>query len=266
MRSVHLPISGIAVTLRPMTGVEELMILEAADDASIEAELGLAVALAERLAEMEDRDRFPGLRDLPVIDLDTLLLRLRQGSLGDHVRGEIICPVSGCGERVQISFGVNAFLEHVEQETVPPPSSDVVGWSAVPRGPDAIRFRLPTPRDLTEAVRTANPEQELARRCIHPPNATAVQRRRAERAMEAQAPLVVRDLQGHCPACDTAVTVHFDIRRFCLRELRHLAACVYDDVDLLARSYHWSEASILALSSDRRARYAERARYAVLAA
>lgn len=84
--------------------------------------------------------------------------------------------------------------------------------------------------------------------------------------MEALAPLGVRDLQGECLECGITVTAHFDIRRFCLHELRDQAVFLYDDVDLLARTYHWSEDAILALNADRRARYAERVRSTVLAA
>jgi hypothetical protein len=58
------------------------------------------------------------------------------------------------------------------------------------------------------------------------------------------------------------VTVHFDPRRFCLRELRDRARFVYDDVDVLARRYHWSERAILTLPAARRASYAELARQA----
>ena len=84
--------------------------------------------------------------------------------------------------------------------------------------------------------------------------------------MEAIAPLSVRLLQGDCPACGAAVTAHFDIRRFCLRELRDQAIFIYDDIDLLAGNYHWSEGAILSLGADRRARYASRVRSAILAA
>ena len=52
----------------------------------------------------------------------------------------------------------------------------------------------------------------------------------------------------------------FDARWFCLRDLRQKAAFIYQDVDLLARRYHWSEAEILALPRARRAAYVDLAR------
>jgi hypothetical protein len=270
MRLAHLPATGMAVTLRAQTGVEDLMLLEAFLDGTGEAELGLATALVERLAVTEDGAPVVGWQDLPVIDLETMLLRLRQASIGDQVRGEVACAAPGCGERVLISFSIEAFLRHAAEQSVPPEAATVQGWFGVAPADagsdDPLRFRLPTPRDIVEAARAAAPERALAARCIHPPTATPVQRRRAERAMEATAPLRVRDLRGHCPACGAGVVAHFDVRWFCLRELREQAAFLYDELDLLARTYHWSEATILSLSSFRRGRYAERVRSALLAA
>ncbi len=79
--------------------------------------------------------------------------------------------------------------------------------------------------------------------------------------MEAMAPSLSGDLQGVCPECGASVTVHFEARWFCLRELRDRAAFLYQDVDLLARRYHWSEAEILSMPQGRRAAYAELARH-----
>ncbi len=47
------------------------------------------------------------------------------------------------------------------------------------------------------------------------------------------------------------MTLYFDARWFCLRELRQRATFIYQDVDILARRYHWSETEILALPADR---------------
>jgi hypothetical protein len=260
MQPVRLPATGIPLILRPLTGAEDLLILEAPREPRIESELALATALAERVAVTMDGAPFSGWTDVPVVDLDVLLLRLRQSVIGDSVRGEVICQAEGCGERVQMSFRISTFLEHISAQTANRSSPDAKGWFAVPGSAGRTRFRLPTPRDIALSAQASNPELTLARRCVHPPTARAGERRRAEQAMEAVAPLRVRDLDGTCPSCGTRLTAHFDIRQFCLREMRELAASLFDEVDLLARTYHWSEASILALSSLRRSRYAERAR------
>ena len=85
-------------------------------------------------------------------------------------------------------------------------------------------------------------------------------RRRAEKAMEAMAPSLSGDLLGTCPDCWAGVTVYFEARQFCLCELRERAAFIYQDIDLLARRYHWLEADILAMPYARRTNYAELAR------
>ena len=103
-------------------------------------------------------------------------------------------------------------------------------------------------------------EHELARRCIRPGDLPLRMRRIVEAAMEAMAPPLCGDLAGTCPECGAGVTVFFDPRQFCLQELRNRAAFVYEDIDILAQRYCWSEHAILAMPNTRRASYAELAR------
>jgi hypothetical protein len=78
--------------------------------------------------------------------------------------------------------------------------------------------------------------------------------------MAAMAPEVSRPIAGVCPACDAAVQAPLHVARVVVAELRRMAGAVHDDVDLIARAYHWTEATILALPQDRRRAYAERIR------
>jgi len=78
--------------------------------------------------------------------------------------------------------------------------------------------------------------------------------------METVAPSVSGGLHGTCTGCGVEVVVYFDTRQFCLRELRDRAAFIYQDIDLLARRYHWSETDILTMPHVRRTNYAELAR------
>ena len=73
----------------------------------------------------------------------------------------------------------------------------------------------------------------------------------AEAAIEALAPCLSSDLEGVCPACGTTVKAYFDARGYCLGELRNSAAFIYQDIDLLARQYHWLEKDIIALPQSR---------------
>ena len=65
------------------------------------------------------------------------------------------------------------------------------------------------------------------------------------------------DVVGTCPECSAVVVLDTDVRELCMAELRFLAASVYDDVNLLASVYRWTQDAILDLPSARRRRYAD---------
>jgi hypothetical protein len=264
-----LPVSGRAVVLRQPSGAEELLLREAAPGPA--ADGALALALAGRLGRANDGEPLDW-GGLAVTDLDALVLRLRRALIGDRIRADIFCPAPGCGRRFDIDFGVEAFLAHHAPQTAP---ARVGGWVAIPadepgwfvlaratgeRG--SVSFRLPTVHDQLAAVGAPDGADELARRCLRRADVPARVRRRVEALMEALAPSLAGDLRAACPECGEPVPVYFDARRFCLQELRDRAAFVYQDVDALARRYHWTENEILALPQVRRAAYAELARQA----
>lgn len=261
-----LPISGKRVTLRYPTGADDLLMLESPDDAS------LAVALAERLARPIEDETACDWSGLTVTDLDVLILRLRQAIFGDRVLADVPCSNSACGKRIDISFGIDQYIaHHIPAHPVSSGKgwraepSDEAGWFCLTATSDSViegevLFRLPTAADQLAVAALTNAVNELVRRCIRPADVPARQRRRVEAAMEAMAPSLSRNLLGVCPECQSKVTVFFDARRYCLRELRDGAGFVYRDIDVLARRYHWAETDILALSRIRRSNYAEFAR------
>lgn len=274
----RLPVSGREVVLRHPSGAEDLLLLEAARTPSGDA--ALALALAGRLARAVDG----GPVDWPalaVTDLDATVLRLRQAVIGDRIRADVACPSPGCRQRIDLDFRIADFLaHHASQSTAARGRGWVLGpaeepgWFCLARAPEdgtatiadspdagPVRFRLPTSADLVEVAGHPVAAKELARRCLRPAEVPARLRRRVEAAMESLAPSLSRDLQGVCPECGATVTVLFEARRFCLRELRDRAAFLYQDVDLLARRYHWSEGEILSMPQVRRAAYVELARH-----
>lgn len=273
----RLPVSGRWVAMRHPGGAEDLLLAEAARTPGGDA--AVALALAGRLGRAVEGDRLD-VEDLTVTDLDCLVLRLRQALIGDRIRADMACPARGCGRRLDMDFSIEEFLDHHAPRTprgrgrgrAAEPAEEP-GWfrlgppsatSGAEEGVDdvGVLFRLPTAADLLRVASRPEPERELARLCLRPADVPARLRRRAEAAMEAMAPSLSGDLQGRCPECGAAVTAQFDARWFCLRELRDRAAFIYQDVDLLARRYHWSEAAILAMPHGRRAMYAELARRA----
>ena len=80
--------------------------------------------------------------------------------------------------------------------------------------------------------------------------------------MAAIAPEVSRSLTGSCPECGEAVEAPLHISRLVASELTREAAGLYDEVDLIARAYHWREADILNMPRQRRRAYADRIRRA----
>lgn len=253
MGTVRLPVSGREVSLRQPTGSDDLLLLEApALDTS------LVLALIHRLASSADG----GAEEwdaLCVTDFEALLLLLRQMIIGDLLRTDVVCPASGCGQLFDVVFRIGNYLAHHQPRKargVEP--AEEPGWFHCCGTP--VSFRLPKGADQIKIATQPRPERELIRLCIRPDTLSARMLKRVEGAMELLAPSLSHELQGKCPECGAEVALYFDVQQFVLLELRDQAVFLYDDVHLLARQYHWSQAEILALPRSRRVRYAEMVR------
>jgi hypothetical protein len=208
--------------------------------------------------------------DLPVPDIDTLIVRLRQAMLGDRVVADIACAGPACHQPIDLSFGLDAYLAHHRPRHG---AARGRGWRLaagdapwhVLLSPDdeAARFRLPTIADQIAVDALPDPVAALAARCVRPAGLRGRMRTRVEAAMAALAPPLAGPLAGRCPDCGTPIAARFEARLYCLQELRDRARFVLDDVATLAGCYHWSERAILTLPHARRAGYAERARRAL---
>jgi hypothetical protein len=80
------------------------------------------------------------------------------------------------------------------------------------------------------------------------------------------APPLSREIAGRCAACGEKVRAEVAVAAVVVSELKRAAGAVHDEVDLIARAYHWPESQILALPQPRRRAYAERIRRAQLQA
>lgn len=271
-RVIALPVSGRPVLIRALTGTEELLVLEAPDD-----DLALALTLMTHLARPIGDESAGGpdaWLQLTPTDLDFFLLRLRQLMLGDRILSDVLCQATGCKARIDVSFGIDQYLDHnlgargqLRGRRWITESTDERGWFRIkdscPPAPESCAdavFRLPTAADLRDVATRRDAAAELTRRCIRIKEESPRLRRLAEAGMEAIAPNLSQDLQGQCPACSAKIDIHFDPRHYCLRELRDRAKFVYQDVDAIARRYHWRESDILALPLMRRMHYADAAR------
>jgi hypothetical protein len=263
----RLPVSGQRVCLRQPTGSEDLLLAEAP-----EADAALALELTRRLAHPVDGVLDP--ESLSVADLDVLILRLRQALAGDRILADVTCRAAGCGSRIDISFMLEDYLAHGQpagrfrlRHWSVAPAERQPGWYALSRRShsgipesEPVLFRLPTGADQLAVANRADATEALAQRCIRLDAPPSNIRHAVEAAMEALAPTLSRELEGVCPECGTTMTIYFDARHFCLEELRCWARFVYEDIHILAQTYHWSERAILAMPNSRRASYAELAR------
>jgi hypothetical protein len=261
---IELPVSGSVVTMGHLTGREDMLLAEGGL-----GDVQLALALIERLGAGRAEVDWGG---LPAGDLDVLLLRLRRALTGEHIITDIVCAASGCGARIDVSFEVEAYVAHHRPRRAPfrtrawsvDPSRERAGWFVLsPRGGEApLLFRLPTVADLIAVAAHDNPAEAIAQACLCPADGPVRVPRQAEAAMQLLAPSLADEVQGQCPDCGATVSALFEPRGYCLQEMRERARFIYEDVDILAQRYGWSEASILDLPSARRVQYAELARQA----
>ena len=246
----RLPVSGAKVSLRELSGVEDVLLAEAP-----RSDTELALAIISRLAEPVEDSNVPW-EELTPTDLDALLLTIRRTVLGETISGDSSCPIETCGAKVDVTFSVAQYLDHQRpRKPRDVEATNEPGWFRLQGSP--VSFRLPSGADLLAISTQDDPVSDLIRRCVRPPDPPARLLRRIERAMDALAPSPATDLQGTCPECGHIFELRFDPQEFSLRELREQAAFIYEDVHLIAQHYRWSEAEIMLLPRNRRIRYAE---------
>ena len=243
----QLPVSGIEPELPLPSGADDLILCEAS---------GPPVArLLEFLSTLSREREWAA---LSVTDFEVLVLGLRERLLGDHCDLAFACP--GCGEPVEVSFRLSDLVAGLRSRLPAriKPAPDRPGWFLC----EDVAFRLPTAGDQAAVAGTPDAFERLARLCIDAEHLPARVRSRIERAMAAIAPEVSRSLTGSCPECGEAVEAPLHISRLVASELTREAAGLYDEVDLIARAYHWREADILNMPRQRRRAYADRIRRA----
>jgi hypothetical protein len=79
--------------------------------------------------------------------------------------------------------------------------------------------------------------------------------------MEVMAPTVSRPLIGQCRDCGESLIMTLHVPRLIVDELRISAGGVHEEVHSIACTYHWEEASILAMPQNRRQAYAATIRH-----
>ena len=180
---------------------------------------------------------------------EVLLARLLEGTAGGLVWGRTVCR--SCREPLDVPVDVAA----IARQPVHEPDALL---STVVDGAE-VRFRLPTSDDLgrLRGMAPAEARSWLLARCVAA-DAGAVPEAAAEAveaAMEEASPAGAIELDVGCPACGARTTAALDISVLLWAEIEAQAVALLGDVHTLATAYGWTEAQVLALSPERRARY-----------
>lgn len=186
------------------------------------------------------------------------LLALRARLLGPEQPLVDVCPECG----VPVEFAVDCAALAVD--LAPPPQADE--FQNLTAHGYTLEFRLPTADDLRAAAARDDFVPVLLSRCVSHcvrddgsacaphdlPDAVALA---LSARMEALEPGASVGFDLACPACGAHWAAQLDVGAVIWAEIQTRAERVLLDVDLLARTYGWNEAEVLALSPVRRAAY-----------
>jgi hypothetical protein len=195
---------------------------------------------------------------------DALLLRLYARLFGRGLDGVAQCPA--CHARVETSFDADALQVASTNEGNMLPTLELL----IPDEHLWIRFRVVDGSDLIAlqpCADAADARHTLLRRCVIELRkddvmapveslSNTVQAALAKAMADAD-PQADLQLMLTCPDCAHSWSPLFDIARFLWQRLHAWALHLLRDVDTLARTYHWSEAEILAMTPRRRQAYLE---------
>jgi hypothetical protein len=226
------------------------------------SDLAAALTILARSAIVGSENSEQALRELTITDFEYLLLSLRASWLGPQITVGLTC--TGCRELAQLTLEVSELLAQAEPR-IPPgisPHPSRCGWFTF----DGASFRLPNVGDLIAAENERHPVRALAARLLGAEPLSRSLRARIERAMSLMAPELSCVVGGNCPTCEAPLRAQLSVAPTLLGELRQNAAQLHDEIDLIARNYHWPQIEILALPLTRRRAYVERIRRALAAA
>jgi hypothetical protein len=241
------------VRFRPLNGAVELAAAAAAAGANVSRRV--TEILQQAVATLGGRPA--GDREfaaLCVADRQVLMLRLGEMLDGDRVW------LTGCCESCQSPFDFS-----LERSAVPvTPAGATYPLAAATLRGHQVTLRVPTGADQEQldGLDDRAALQTLLRLCLvavdgQPPDASFTAGLAAgeiallEQAVEVVAPAVATRLLVACPECGAEQTLRFDPYAFRRLSVNSLLR----EVHLLASTYHWSEAEILALPTERRHRY-----------
>jgi hypothetical protein len=191
---------------------------------------------------------------------DRRLLEIRRDTFGDRIAGCAECPA--CRSSLEFELSSARLMDLPESAA---PAEQTVEHEGVP-----WVMRAPNSRDL--AVAAIVPDLDRARtallaRCAQPVNRdgpdaagwSESQQAALGEALAVLDPLAEILLDLTCQACGHTWQCLFDIATFLWSEIRARSRRLLQDIDVLARTYGWTESEILRLSDQRRGLYVQMA-------
>ncbi|HUH98345.1 MAG TPA: hypothetical protein VLZ89_13355 [Anaerolineales bacterium] len=192
-------------------------------------------------------------RALAVLDRDILLVALRRRLFGDRIVSTIRCPEENCGKLVDIEFKLGDLQLPERTESRPAYACQIGGRQ--------VTLRLPNGADQESVAARARVDPEQASRLIlgrcvdHFDDLASSQVEQLVIEMARLDPQLDTEFAARCPECGQDFTVHFDIQDFLLREISAAGDHLYRQVHTLAWYYHWGEAEIMAMPTQKRRLY-----------
>ncbi len=202
-------------------------------------------------------ESFDALCEWTVGRRDAQLLELRRHIIGDRIEGYAECPT--CRNGLEFELSCSALLASAA------PSEDT--WTRVEQDGRSLELRGPNSRDLALAITAADPEQArrmILSRCVRGaageaemPVWTEVNQAALAGRLGEVDPLAEVLIDLRCELCGQQWQALFDIVTFFWNELHVRSRRLLQEVDLLARTYGWTEGEVLGMSEQRRGLYVE---------
>lgn len=204
---------------------------------------------------------------LTVGDREALLLHLRRLTIGECLQCVLTCPNPSCCEKMDLDLKVSELLLH--------PYSNARERYEKIFTKDGIRyrvgFRLPTGSDHeSAALLAATDAQQAAEQLLNNCIAWVIDESEPKKNLEHCPPVVAQKLPAvmadldpqaelrldlTCPVCGHRFSTILDMATFFFQELTARVKHLYQEVHVLALSYHWSEAEIIGMTARKRHRY-----------
>jgi len=198
--------------------------------------------------------------DLSLGARDRLLFDIYRRTFGEALEAYTECPA--CHERLEFSLSCAAFVNDDAARQVSTQCVEINGIE--------FSLRPPNSRDAAAAAGSeslAAAKQTLLTRCATPVARIDHGVDALPESMQREIATAIADLDPQaellmdlvCPTCGGAWQGVFEIISFLWAEIRARARRLLQEIDVLARTYGWREADILALSDARRSLYVQMA-------